>query len=153
MPAAAMAAAAWSWVEKMLQDDQVISAPRALRVSMRTAVWMARGKLLSALGFVEDWSGVRVEHTHVQATSDAGTLQGLVLGVLLTGGHETGHLLLGEINLATAKGREVDVGNLVDKVSEMLATASDLGSFVGHTLNWPAGADILADVMAMKEVG
>jgi hypothetical protein len=36
-----MAAAAWSWVEKMLQDDQVISAPRALRVSMRTAVWMA----------------------------------------------------------------------------------------------------------------
>ena len=40
-PAAAMAAAAWSWVEKMLQLVQVTSAPRATRVSMRTAVWMA----------------------------------------------------------------------------------------------------------------
>lgn len=37
-PAAAMAAAAWSWVEKMLQEDQVTSAPRATRVSIRTAV-------------------------------------------------------------------------------------------------------------------
>jgi hypothetical protein len=36
-----MAAAAWSCVEKMLQEVQVSSAPRALRVSMRTAVWMA----------------------------------------------------------------------------------------------------------------
>lgn len=36
-----MAAAAWSWVEKMLQLVQVTSAPRAVRVSMRTAVWMA----------------------------------------------------------------------------------------------------------------
>ena len=34
----AMAAAAWSWVEKMLQDAQRTSAPRATRVSMRTAV-------------------------------------------------------------------------------------------------------------------
>ena len=38
MPAAAMAAAASSWVEKMLHEDQVTSAPRATRVSMRTAV-------------------------------------------------------------------------------------------------------------------
>lgn len=37
-PEAAMAAAAWSWVEKMLQLVQVTSAPRAVRVSMRTAV-------------------------------------------------------------------------------------------------------------------
>ena len=34
----AMAAAAWSWVEKMLQDAQRTSAPRAARVSIRTAV-------------------------------------------------------------------------------------------------------------------
>ena len=95
---------------------------------MRTAVWMARGKLLSALGFVEDWSGVRVEHTHVQATSDAGTLQGLVLGVLLTGGHETGHLLLGEINLATAKGREVDVGNLKSRGESVQLWVGNCGS-------------------------
>ena len=32
------AAAAWSWVEKMLQLTQRTSAPRATRVSMRTAV-------------------------------------------------------------------------------------------------------------------
>ena len=40
MPAAAMAAAAWSWVEKMLHDDQRISAPSAVSVSISTAVWM-----------------------------------------------------------------------------------------------------------------
>jgi hypothetical protein len=40
MPAAAMAAAAWSWVEKMLQEDQRTSAPSFTRVSMSTAVWM-----------------------------------------------------------------------------------------------------------------
>jgi hypothetical protein len=40
MPAAAMAEAAWSWVEKMLQDDQRISAPSLTSVSMSTAVWM-----------------------------------------------------------------------------------------------------------------
>ena len=32
------AAAAWSWVEKMLQDAQRTSAPRLTRVSMSTAV-------------------------------------------------------------------------------------------------------------------
>ena len=39
-PAAAIAAAAWSWVEKMLHDAQRTSAPSATRVSMSTAVWM-----------------------------------------------------------------------------------------------------------------
>mmetsp|Transcript_10109 Transcript_10109/g.30252 ORF Transcript_10109/g.30252 Transcript_10109/m.30252 type:complete len:208 (+) Transcript_10109:1433-2056(+) len=34
----AMAAAAWSWVEKMLQEHHRTSAPRAVRVSMSTAV-------------------------------------------------------------------------------------------------------------------
>ena len=37
-PAAAMAAAAWSWVEKMLQLAQRTSAPRATSVSISTAV-------------------------------------------------------------------------------------------------------------------
>ena len=41
VPDAAIAAAAWSWVEKMLQLDQVTSAPRDVKVSMRTAVWIA----------------------------------------------------------------------------------------------------------------
>ena len=40
MPAAAIAAAAWSWVEKMLHDAQRTSAPSATRVSISTAVWM-----------------------------------------------------------------------------------------------------------------
>jgi hypothetical protein len=38
-PDAAIAAAAWSWVEKMLQEAQRTSAPRETRVSIRTAVW------------------------------------------------------------------------------------------------------------------
>ena len=38
MPAAAMAAAAWSWVEKMLHDTQRTSAPSAVSVSISTAV-------------------------------------------------------------------------------------------------------------------
>ena len=40
VPAAATAAAAWSWVEKMLHDDQRTVAPRAVSVSISTAVWM-----------------------------------------------------------------------------------------------------------------
>src|SRR6201987_4244685 len=36
----ATAAAAWSWVEKMLQDAHLTSAPRATRVSISTAVWI-----------------------------------------------------------------------------------------------------------------
>ena len=40
MPAAAIAAAAWSWVEKMLQLAQRTSAPSATRVSISTAVWI-----------------------------------------------------------------------------------------------------------------
>ena len=39
-PVAAIAAAAWSCVEKMLQLAQRTSAPRATRVSINTAVWM-----------------------------------------------------------------------------------------------------------------
>ena len=38
IPAAAMAAAAWSCVENILQDDQVTSAPNSIRVSIKTAV-------------------------------------------------------------------------------------------------------------------
>ena len=38
-PVAAMAAAAWSWVEKILQLAQRTCAPRATKVSISTAVW------------------------------------------------------------------------------------------------------------------
>ena len=40
MPASAIAAAAWSWVEKMLHEAQRISAPSAFSVSISTAVWI-----------------------------------------------------------------------------------------------------------------
>ena len=40
VPRTAIAAAAWSWVEKMLQEAQRTSAPMACSVSMSTAVWM-----------------------------------------------------------------------------------------------------------------
>ncbi len=39
-PRAAMAAAAWSWVEKMLHDAQRTVAPSSSSVSMSTAVWI-----------------------------------------------------------------------------------------------------------------
>lgn len=42
--------------------------------------------------------------THVKTTSDTGTLEGLVGTVLLTDGHETGHLNLGELDLAATEG-------------------------------------------------
>merc|ERR1719359_2806456 len=44
VPALAIAAAAWSCVEKMLQLAQRTSAPRAARVSMSTPVWMVMCK-------------------------------------------------------------------------------------------------------------
>ena len=49
----------------------------------------------------------------MKAASNTGTSKRLLSTELLTGGHETGHLLLGQLNLATTKGREVDVGDLV----------------------------------------
>ena len=38
--AATIAAAAWSWVEKMLQEAHLTWAPQATSVSIKTAVWM-----------------------------------------------------------------------------------------------------------------
>ncbi len=40
MPDLAIAAAAWSWVEKMLQEAQRTSAPKCFSVSISTAVWI-----------------------------------------------------------------------------------------------------------------
>ena len=42
----------------------------------------------------------KVRHTHVKTSSNAGTLQGLVLSILLTCSHETGHLILGKLDLS-----------------------------------------------------
>src|SRR5215212_12188904 len=49
------AAAAWSWVEKMLQETQRTSAPNATRVSIRTAVWIV---MWSEPAILAPWSGL-----------------------------------------------------------------------------------------------
>ena len=49
---------------------------------------------------------------HVQAASNTGTSEGLVGGVLLADGHETRHLVLGELDLLAAKGGKGQVGDL-----------------------------------------
>lgn len=66
---------------------------------MRTAVWMARGAVSTGFAFFPDGS----IHTHVKTTGNTGTLEGLVGTVLLTDGHETGHLNLGELDLAATE--------------------------------------------------
>lgn len=106
-PLAAIAAAAWSCVEKMLQLVHVSSAPSAFSVSMRTAVWMA------IVESVLTSTAAKVPRTHVQATSDTSARQWLVIGVLSPRLHETRHLILGELDLPAAKGGKGDVSDLV----------------------------------------
>ena len=84
------AAAAWSWVEKMLQLTQRTSAPRATSVSMSTAVWM-----------------VMCSEPVMRAPAS-----GWLVGVLGAEGHEAGHLVLGELDLLAAERREGEVGDL-----------------------------------------
>ena len=43
-PTAAIAAAAWSWVENILQEDHETSAPKWTNVSIKTAVWIVMCK-------------------------------------------------------------------------------------------------------------
>ena len=74
------AAAAWSWVEKMLQEAQRTSAPRATRVSIRTAVWI-----------------VMCSEPAIRAPG-----QRLVGAVALAHRHQAGHLVLGERDLGAA---------------------------------------------------
>lgn len=49
---------------------------------------------------------------HVKTTSNAGTGERLVSGVSATDGHQTGHLNLGELDLAATEGGQGDVGDL-----------------------------------------
>ena len=90
-PVSAMAAAAWSCVEKMLQLLQVTSAPSSVSVSIRTAVWivMCRQPAMRA------------------------PLSGLRRAVLCAQRHQAGHLVLGERDLLAAPFGELDVGDLV----------------------------------------
>ena len=85
------AAAAWSWVEKMLQLTQRTSAPSAVSVSMRTAVWIVM------------WSEPAMR----------APASGLAVAELGAERHEAGHLDLGQVHLLAAPRGEADVGDLV----------------------------------------
>ena len=53
----ATAAAAWSWVEKMLHEHQRTTAPSATRVSMSTAVWMVMWSEPEMFAPLRGWAG------------------------------------------------------------------------------------------------
>ena len=93
---AAMAAAAWSWVEKMLHEAQRTSAPSAFSVSISTAVWI-----------------VMCSEPVMRAPRS-----GWICGVLLADRHQAGHLGLGDLDLLAAPVGELEVGDLV--VGEVL---------------------------------
>ncbi len=86
----ATAAAAWSWVEKMLQLAHRTSAPRAVSVSISTAVWMVM------------WSEPVIR----------GPRQRLLGGVLGPHGHQARHLVLGQLDLLAAELGQGEVGHL-----------------------------------------
>ena len=70
----------------------------------------------------------------MQATSNAGALEWLLSSVLLAGLHETWHLLLGQLNLSSAKGREVDVCNLFNAFLVSFPSRSPANSTAGSYL-------------------
>ena len=84
------AAAAWSWVEKMLQEAQRTSAPSATRVSMSTAVWI-----------------VMCSEPVMRAP-----VSGLVVPYSRAHRHQAGHLVLGEADLLAAELGQAEVGDL-----------------------------------------
>ena len=86
----ATAAAAWSWVEKMLQLHQRTSAPSAASVSISTAVWMVMCSEPVMRAPVSGWAS---------AYSRADR-------------HQAGHLVLGERDLLAAELGEREVGDL-----------------------------------------
>ena len=123
-PVAAMAAAAWSWVEKMLQLVQVTSAP-------------------SSVQRLDEHGGL---NGHVQAAGDARALERLLLAVLLAQRHEAGHLLLGDGDLLAAPVGEADV---LDLVAELLVGLRHVG---GHCLSPRAARRRLASCSTLSTV-
>ncbi len=89
----ATAAAAWSWVEKMLQLAQRTCAPSATSVSIRTAVWMVMCSEPVILA-PRSGCGLRVLRPHR---------------------HQAGHLVLGERDLLAPELGEREVGDLERK--------------------------------------
>ena len=83
MPASAIAAAAWSWVEKMLQEHQRTSAPSATSVSISTAVWIVM-------------CSEPVMRAPLSGCAAANSSRVL---------HQAGHLVLGQLDLLAAERR------------------------------------------------
>ena len=88
-PVAAIAAAAWSWVEKMLHEAQRTSAPSAVSVSISTAVWIV---MCSEPVMRAPFSGLRRAEFVAQR-------------------HQARHLGLGDLDLLAAEIGEADVGD------------------------------------------
>ena len=84
-----MAAAAWSWVEKMLQEAQRTSAPRACSVSISTAVWI-----------------VMCSEPVMRAP-----LSGWLFGEFLADGHQAGHFGFRDADFLAAPGGQRQVGD------------------------------------------
>ena len=62
----ATAAAAWSWVEKMLQLAQRTCAPSAVSVSISTAVWIVMCRLPVILAPRRGWLGAYSSRTAIR---------------------------------------------------------------------------------------
>ena len=90
-PAFAIAAAAWSCVEKILQLAQRTDAPRSTSVSINTAVWIV------------------MCNEPVMRTPASG----FVLRVLLADRHQARHFLFRDGNFFAAPIRQTDVGDFV----------------------------------------
>ena len=89
VPFSTSAAAAWSWVEKMLHEAQRTLAPSACSVSTSTAVWIVMWMLPVMRA----------------------PLSGCALRELLADGHQTGHFGFGDLDFLAAPGGERQVGN------------------------------------------
>ncbi len=87
----ATAAAAWSWVEKMLHEHQRTWAPSSTSVSISTAVWM-----------------VMCSDPVIRAP-----LERAAVAVLGAQGHQAGHLVLGQGDLVASERSQPEIGDLV----------------------------------------
>ena len=97
-----MAAAAWSWVEKMLQLAQRTSAPR---LDQRLN---EHGRL----------------NGHVQRAGDAHAGQGLGRGILVADGHQARHLVLGDGDFFAAPVGQRHIGDFVIQIGDFECEAA-----------------------------
>ena len=104
-----MAAAAWSWVEKMLQEAQRTSAPSAISVSISTAVWMVM------------WSEPEMR----------APFSGLLGAEFLADRHQARHLDLGHVDFLAAPIGKLDVGDVIILGSAMTNPSDAAGGAEG----------------------